>query len=242
MRIVFLSDLHANFPALCRALDWAQRQRADRVICAGDIVGDGPHPTEVIRLLAEQQIEAILGNADRKVLELLESPKKLERRLKKRAHAGSAWTALAMGERERAWLAGLPAERHLSVEGVDIRVVHGSPLSDTDYVFPSITPAALAAKLGDERPALLVCGHSHIPFTRRIADVRVVNCGSVGRPIDGDPRGSGALCELPGDGRLRCRIGRFAYPVESVITDLEARRARGPSPGEYRAGIKLKDR
>ena len=241
MRIVFLSDIHANFPALCRALDWAQRNRADRVICAGDIVGDGPHPTEVIRLLAEQNVEAVLGNLDRKVLALLQAPKKLERRLKKKAHAVSAWTALAMGKTERAWLAGLPPEIRFAVDGATVRVVHGSPAADTDYIFPSITPSALAAKLGADRPAVLVCGHSHIPFTRQIAGVRVVNCGSVGRPVDGDPRGAVALCEFSGDGRLRCRIARFDYPVDAVIADLEARRVRGARPVEYRTGVKIKD-
>jgi putative phosphoesterase len=241
MRIAFLSDIHANFPALCRALDWAQRNRADRVICAGDLVGDGPHPTEVIRLVVEQKIEAILGNADRKVLALLQAPKKLERRLKKKAHAASAWTALAMGNSERAWLAGLPSEMRFTVEGAPVWVVHGSPVSDTDYIFPSLTPSALAAKLGADRPAVLVCGHSHIPFTRTIAGVRVVNCGSVGRPVDGDPRGAVALCEFFGDGRLRCRIIRLGYPVDAVIADLEARRVRGPRPVEYRTGVKIKD-
>ena len=238
MRVALLSDIHANFPALCMALEWAQRNRADRVICAGDIVGHGPHPTEVVRLLAEQGVEAILGNVDRKVLALLESPKKLKKHLEKKAHGPAAWAALALGEAERAWLAALPAELRFEVGGADVWVVHGSPLSDTDFVYPSITPRALAAKLGEVRPRVLVCGHSHVPFTREIAGIRVVNCGSAGRPVDGDPRGALALCDFPGGGRVRCRITRFAYPVESVITDIEVRGAKGILPQDYRTGTK----
>jgi putative phosphoesterase len=241
MRVVFLSDIHANFPALCRALEWAQRHRADRVICAGDIVGHGPHPTEVVRLLVEQQVEAILGNLDRKVLALLENPKKLQKRLDKKAHAPAAWAALALGDAERAWLGRLPAQLRFAAEGVDIQVVHGSPLSDTDYILPSITAQALAAKLGRARPHLLVCGHSHIPFTRRIAGVRVVNCGSVGRPVDGDARGALASCEFPGRGQVTCRIVRFAYPVEPLLEDLRTRGATGVVAEEYRTGIAAKD-
>ena len=90
MRVVFISDIHANFPALCRALEWAQRHRADRIVCAGDLVGHGPHPTEVVRLLIEQGVDSILGNVDRKVLGLIERPKKLQKRLKKRSHAPAA--------------------------------------------------------------------------------------------------------------------------------------------------------
>ncbi len=241
MRLVFLSDIHANFPALCRALDWAERHRADRVVCAGDCVGHGPHPTEVVRLLMEQQIETILGNVDRKVLDLLQTPKKLKKRLEKKAHAPAAWAALALGEAERAWLAGLPKELRFRAGDADVWVVHGSPLSDTDYIFPSITSRALAAKLGEDRPQILVCGHSHIPFTRSVAGVRVVNCGSVGRPVDGDPRGALALCDFSGDGQVTCRIARFAYPLDTVIADLQARGAKGIGPQEYRTATKAKE-
>ncbi len=241
MRVVFFSDIHANFPALCRALEWAQRQRADRLICAGDIVGHGPHPTEVVRLLMEQEVPTILGNVDRKVLALLETPKKLEKYLEKRAHAPAAWAALSLGEAERAWLAVRPTEYRFSAGDADVWVVHGSPLSDTDYIYPSITPRGLAAKLRGELPRVLVCGHTHVPVAREISGVRIVNCGSVGRPVDGDPRGALALCELPGQGQVRCRIVRFAYPVEPVVGDLEARGGKGSLPQDYRTGTRVGD-
>ena len=240
MRVGFLSDIHGNFPALCRALEVVRRNRADRVVCAGDIVGHGPHPTEVVRLLVEQRVEAIRGNVDRKVLGLLQTPRKLQKRLEKKTQAPAAWAALALGEPERAWLNGLPTELRFTAGGADIWVVHGSPLSDIDYIYPSITAPALSAKLGEARPRVLVCGHTHIPFTKRVAGVRVVNCGSVGRPLDGDPRGALALCDLPGNAEVHCRIVRFAYSVDSVIADLQARGAKGIGPQDYRTGTKTK--
>jgi predicted phosphodiesterase len=142
---------------------------------------------------------------------------------------------------ERAWLAALPKELRLSANGADVWVVHGSPLSDTDYIYPSLTAQALGVKLGEVRPRVLVCGHSHVPFTKEIAGVRVVNCGSIGRPVDGDSRGALALCDFPGKGKVHCRIVRFAYPVEPVIADLEARGAKGSLPQDYRTGTRSKD-
>ena len=241
MRIAFFSDIHGNFPALCRALELARRKRVDRLICAGDLVGHGPHPTEVIRLLVEQKIDSILGNVDRKVLSLLHAPNKLKRRLKKRASASAAWAALALGDAERAWLEGLPRQIRFSAGGIDVLVVHGSPLSDADYIYPSITREALHAKLKADRPGLLVCGHSHIPFTKLVGGVRVVNCGSVGRPVDGDPRGALAVCDFSRSGEMHCRILRFPYPVESLVADLQARGAKGIQPEEYHTGTKTKD-
>jgi putative phosphoesterase len=240
VRLAFVSDIHANFPALCEALERARRWGAERVVCAGDVVGGGPHPTEVVRLLMETGVETVCGNVDRKVASLAGRPRKRARLAGKKGRAAEAWAAGHLGERELAWLAALPDSLRFEEEGVDVWVVHGSPLGDTDYIYPSITPQALRAKLGSLRPHLLVCGHSHIPFARRVAGMQVVNCGSAGKPIDGDPRGALALAELGPAGRVACRIARFAYPVDRVARDIEERRAKGASPEEFIRAVKGK--
>ena len=242
MVIAFLSDIHANFPALCEALGAARRAGAERVVCAGDLVGVGPHPTEVVRLLMETGAEAVRGNMDRRVLALAGKPEKKLRRPAKRERAAGAWAALHLKARERAWLASLPSSLRFEAGGVDVWVVHGSPLGDTDYIYPSLTPQGLRAKLGEERPGLLVCGHSHIPFARRVAGVHVLNCGSVGKPVDGDPRGSFALADLGPRGRVRCRIVRFSYSTERLVRDLVERGAQGADPEEFlRAAKRAKE-
>jgi predicted phosphodiesterase len=236
VRVAFLSDVHANLPALCRALESARRNSAEALFCAGDLVGGGPHPTEVVRLLMECEIPCILGNVDRKVLSLGRDAKPLRRRIREGRGAAVAWTALSLGEEERAWLASLSTELRLTLGGTDAWIVHGSPLSDEDYLFPSLTARALGPRLKGERPGLLVCGHTHIPFARAVGAVRVVNCGSVGRPIDGDPRGSYALCDFGEGGRVRSRIVRFTYPVEALVADLESRGVPKGHPALYRTG------
>lgn len=241
MKVAFISDIHANFPALCKAIESARRNGARKIFCAGDIVGFGPHPTEVIRLLIEEKVASVSGNVDRKVLGAPRSAKKLRKRLGGGASkASEAWAALNLGLAEKAWLSALPASLRLPIGTADVWIVHGSPLSDQDYVYPSITERGLAAKLGGEKPSLLVCGHSHIPFSRTIGGVRVVNCGSVGRPVDGDPRGSYALCDI-GRGRIRCRIVRFAYPVHATVADLVSRKAPSARGEEYVRGVKPKE-
>jgi len=238
MKIALLSDIHANFPALCVALEHASAAGADRVLCAGDLVGGGPHPTEVIRLLMEQRLPAVAGNVDRKVCALASDPKRLRRASHHRKRAPLAWTAKVLGPAELNWMTALPGSLRLSAGGAEILLVHGSPLADTDYIFPSITEPALLAKLGAERPELLACGHSHIPFVRTVAGVLVVNSGSVGRPVDGDPRGSYALVELREGAPPRARIVRFSYPVDSVVADLRKRRVPRAMPEDLVRGVR----
>jgi putative phosphoesterase len=239
LKVVFLSDIHSNFPALCRALEKAQRLGASRIVVAGDVVGAGPHPVEVIRRLMQQEIPAIAGNVDRKVLQAGGRHRDLKEQLRDRKNGHLAWTALQLGKAEREWLEALPPELTVEVGGAEVLVVHGSPQGDTDYIYPSITRQALLSKLEGRRPAVLVCGHSHVPFRRTVAGVRVLNCGSVGRPVDGDPRGTFGMVDSS-EGGIRTRIVRFAYPVDHVTMDLESRRVPGAKPDEYRAGIKKK--
>ncbi len=238
MRVAFLSDVHANLPALWGALEDARRRGARTVVAAGDLVVGGPHPVEVLRLLRERKVASARGNMDRRVVELLARPGKLARKAEGGKWAAAAWTALQLGGTERDHLAALPHELRLTFGGAAVLITHGSPAGDEDYVFPSLTPAALAAKLGAERPAVLVCGHSHVPFARKMAGCWVVNCGSVGKPVDGDPRGSYALADFPGRGVVRARIVRFAYPVEEPAADLKRRRAPGFTARELRDGVK----
>ncbi len=240
MKIAFIADVHANFPALCAALETAARLGAGTVVAAGDLVGSGPHPVEVVRLLRQRGVRAIRGNVDRKVLELLASGKKLKGRLERKRSGHLAWTALQLGEAERTWLAELPDRLDLSLAGVAVRVVHGSARSDEEYVFPSVTARALVAMAGEPKPAVLVCGHSHIPFTRRVGGVRVVNCGSVGRPVDGDPRGALAVVDFAAAPAVRAKIIRFAYPVAETARDCAVRGVPGAVPEELELGIKRK--
>lgn len=242
MRVAFLSDIHGNLPALRAALRAAFQHGAQQLAVAGDVVGEGPFPNEVVGLLAEHGVPAVRGNVDRRVLALEEPPHKLQKRLRradgKRRKRLDAWTALQLGTEERAWLAALPPERELDYEGHRVRLLHGSPLGDTDYVYPSLTTTALRAKLGDDRPEVLVCGHSHIPFVARLQGVLVVNCGSVGRPADGDPRGSFALVDFAGPDAPGGVIVRFVYPVAELTRALAERAVPGVDPAEFEQGVK----
>ncbi|MFH1148623.1 MAG: metallophosphoesterase family protein, partial [Pseudomonadota bacterium] len=88
-------------------------------------------------------------------------------------------------------------------------------------IYSSITEQGLGRKLGDAHPGVLVCGHTHIPFVRRVGGILVLNCGSVGYPIDGDPRPSYALVDTGKDVVSRGRIVRFDYDRDRTITALK---------------------
>lgn len=65
MRLLLLSDLHANLTALEAVLRHAERQGWERALFLGDAVGYYPDPEAVITRLRELPLEAaLLGNHD----------------------------------------------------------------------------------------------------------------------------------------------------------------------------------
>ncbi|HEX2979100.1 MAG TPA: metallophosphoesterase family protein [Anaerolineaceae bacterium] len=68
---------------------------------------------------------------------------------------------------------------------------------------------------------LVLCGHSHLPFVRKVAGVTFVNTGSVGRPDDGDPRACYALLSLE-PGWMEVVHHRVSYDVQRAAAAIRA--------------------
>ena len=222
MLMAFVSDIHGNLPALEAAVADAKARGAGQVVCAGDMTGYGPFPDGVCRFLKERRIPAIMGNYDQKVIEVAKQGRAAAARMKQKKRKILLWTAAHLGDQSRRYLASLPEHfaRRLS-GGHKLLVVHGSPVSIEDAIYPSITRRGLGAKSGDQRPDILVCGHTHIPFVKRIGGTLVVNCGSAGQPVDGDPRPAYALVQAQAGARPRGRIVRFDYDPHRTIAALQ---------------------
>ena len=76
---------------------------------------------------------------------------------------------------------------------------------------------------------VLVFGHTHKPWIHPHGDVLFVNCGSVGKPKDGDPRAAFGLLELDAQGAVRATVERVPYDAAAVSLELLA----AGLPGEY---------
>lgn len=237
MRLALISDLHAHLPALDAVLADAEAQGADRIVCLGDVIDMGPEPNAVCERLRERGIPTLTGNHD----PLDEHP------TFPLLAAIEAWTADVLDPDHRAWLDGLPFERHLVLDGVRVWCVHGSPVSNTDQILPDTPPAQLDAWCGDTPHDLLAAGHTHVPCVRRVSGRWVVNAGSVSQPFarafDGTtppvvlPWAEYALVDLDGgrgaDGVRNARIRRVTYDLSAY--EAACRRGGFPDPDAWLA-------
>lgn len=181
MRYALVADIHSNLSALRAVLEDIDEQGIDLVVCAGDIVGYGPEPNEVVRELRKRDVIAIQGNHERALVQLNTEG------MNPQASAAIWWTAKRIGEDELYYLRQLKPRALLNLAGIPTGLFHGSPRNDDEYIYEEDASAEL---LDAGRCSLLITGHTHVPYAVVLPEGALVNPGAVGQPRDGDPRAS----------------------------------------------------
>lgn len=221
MRLLVISDIHANLAALETVLADAAGQ-FDRIWCLGDLIGYGPDPNECVALLREYDHISLSGNHDWAVLEKLPIAE-----FNPEAQYAIRWTQEALSADTRAYLDALPAKMEVG----QFTLAHASPRQPIwEYILQASTAAANFAHFAT--PYCLV-GHTHTPAVFEYVDDRtvngyapvysqpllldenryIINPGSVGQPRDADERAAYAMLDLE---EMTWEFRRVAYPVEDT--------------------------
>jgi putative phosphoesterase len=228
--VAVITDIHSNLPALEAALQRIDELGIQPVYCGGDLVGYGPQPNEVCALIEARGIPTIYGNYDYAIGRDLTDcgcayVDQHDRELGQRS---VEWTLAHTNADAKAFMRGLPFDLRFAVGAAHVHLVHGSPRKVNEYLFED-KPARLYERLARAEDAgTLVFGHTHKPWIHEYGGVLFVNCGSVGKPKDGDPRGAFAVLEADGD-RVAARIERFDYDADAVAREVAA----SGLPAEY---------
>lgn len=177
IHIGVISDIHAELPALQRALDLFDKFGIDRVVCAGDLVEKGSQGDAVVRLIEQRAIPTVMGNHDAFAAEN-------QRWLLKHADPNhSNYPRLLQGmlsDEAHRFLGGLPQTVTLDVAGQRILMAHGTPARNDEYLFFH-SPDARYRQLIREHPAsVIIVGHTHEPMLVRVRpSTWIINPGSV---------------------------------------------------------------
>lgn len=225
--IAILSDLHGNLEATAAVLADIDAHRTEEVLCLGDLVGYGANPNEVIDLIRLRQIPTIMGNYDDGVGFDRDDCGCAYRDAQERERGQQSlmWTRSVVSPDRKEYLQTFPAELRRAVHGVRIRLVHGSPRRMNEYLFADRDPKSLARIATGADCDVLVFGHTHVPWTRQIEGVQLINTGSVGKPKDGNPEAGWVLLTVDPDGTVTSTLHRVPYDV--AITASAIRSADG---------------
>lgn len=212
MRILLLSDIHANLEALDACL--AAAPSHDLIVNLGDIVGYGASPNEVTERSRELGKVFVRGNHDKAATGLMD----LED-FNPMASAAAIWTRDQLTAQNLQWLRELPHGPVSLPDNPDIQIVHGSPNDEDEYV---VSLGDALAPLITLNTPLIFFGHTHlqggffangssadgfrpeyrtvgqpesVPLQLKETARYLINPGSVGQPRDGDWRAAFALYE-----------------------------------------------
>jgi putative phosphoesterase len=219
MRLAVVSDIHGNLTALEAVAADVERRGVDHVVHGGDVALIGARPAEVIDRLAELGWPGILGNTDELLwrpgqfaLQLRAAPR-LEPLLRMLFENYAPATLERIGEARLELLRELPESRVVA----NVGLVHASPGDLWRAPMPTASDEELITTYEPVGSEIVVYGHVHRPFVRRLGERTVANAGSVGLPFDGDPRASYLLIE-----DHQAEVIRVEYVIEVEVTALRA--------------------
>lgn len=182
-RVAVLADIHGNLPAL-EAVDRDLDQfSVDQVVVAGDVINWGPHSRQVLELVAQRGWPVIRGNHEFYLLDY-GTPRAPAEWQDSSQYPLLPWLRNQLAGPWHTLIAAWPDSITLRFpDAPPVRVVHGSPRSPWEAIYPhSSGEAAEEALRIDE--SILVAAHTHLPMDRRIGGARIMNPGSVGVPLD----------------------------------------------------------
>jgi len=195
MKILLISDIHANYPALEAVGGHDAASGCDMVCNCGDSTVYAPFPNETIEWLQTHKAISILGNTDRKVIKLAKG-KKFKKPSKPEKRIMYTWTHEILTKKNINYLKSLRKKNAFKVQGVKVGLFHGSPADPDEFLFPD-TPESRFIDLAQKAGQDVICfGHSHTPFHKNINGVHFINPGSVGRMFDGNPAASFAVLKI----------------------------------------------
>ncbi len=216
-RLAVISDIHGNLPALQTIAQELKGVTLEGWIVAGDLV-TGPQQNEVLQLLQTIGCWTVLGNNDEYML-------RHERGIAPEYHYTRRQFDLVRASFRRLdrasldFLRTLPTERIVHLPGTDpIRVVHGSPGSISELVFPDRDPSRLEQILSQIDEPVLICGHTHLPWIERRNGKLALNPGAVCGGLNGISGAQYAIMEWRLD-HWEAELKVASYDL-SVIEDL----------------------
>ncbi len=209
MKILIVSDLHANLEAV-RSLPTDY----DELWVLGDLVNYGPNPAEVIAFVQEHATVVVRGNHDDAIG--YDRDPECSAPFRRMAEETARFTRSAVNKQQRDFLRALPLTAERVIGGVRFFLCHATPADPLHDYRPS------ESELWDNDASagffdVLLSGHTHIAFCRRVDARLVANPGSVGQSKQAGGRAHYAFWQ---DGELR--LESVEFPVEETAAKVSA--------------------
>lgn len=220
MRLAVFSDVHGNLAALEAVLADISEQRADRLVCLGDLAYNGPWPGECVAAVRDAGALCVHGNTDRAVLR---AAGRLDdgRPIAAEDRLTLDWHVARLGTADLDFLASLRRNEQLGADGIRMLFVHASVKDVTRAIRAGDTTDTLIRLMDDAECDWIFLGHTHVPCLFQLDGRRIINTGAVSRSLDGNGRPSYVIVDTRTGGVCFRRVD---YDIDRTLS---AARERG---------------
>jgi len=187
MKIAIISDIHANLQALQATLKDIEKRNVDQIICLGDTISKGIHPTECLELVRSKCEIVLRGNCDRHFSTKHDNIDEMTEIERNRI----IWNQKILSEKDREYLYNLPFCHEFYMSGSLVRLFHATPEADNKAI---VSEDSIDNKLKMFYPTektisqyiadVVIYGHIHHPYMDKLYNKTIINVGSVGNSFD----------------------------------------------------------
>ena len=181
----------------------------------------GPNPDETIdkikELLSNEKIELVQGNTDEYLS--LNSDEMYEKIKSTNPIMAEAYNydRKIIKKENLEFLKTLPAQKEIEIFGIKILLVHGSPRSNSENIFPEMPLEKIEEMIQGVDADLIFCGHTHQPCGYQTNTKQtVVNVGSVGRPLNESPKACYLVLDITDEGEFYVEHKLINYDKEKA--------------------------
>lgn len=183
MLIAAVADIHGNLPAFEAVLDHISRQHVDHIVIVGDIVLGAPDDAACWNLARKLNCPIVRGNTDRFVAQY--GTPEADPKWNTEQFAPLRWAVQQFSDEERRAIGDLPLTYRIP-EISDLLFFHANPYNDLDDIKAYTLESQLREMFNGISGRFFVRGHNHVPQVRLWDERVIVNCGSIGLPIEGN--------------------------------------------------------
>ncbi len=219
MKLALLGDIHSNYKALERCLDYCEEKGVDGYLFLGDYISDCPHPAKTLELIRSiclrYPYRMIRGNRESYQLMHHASPTEDWSYC---ANTGSLlYTYENLNLEDLNLFRECEISQLVSLEGYpEFTICHGSPSSDRELLH--IGSELAKQRLMQAETELLICAHTHIQGQFDYCGKTLINPGSVGIAVGVAGQAQFAILHGDPDG-WRAEFLSLDYDLDQLLKE-----------------------
>lgn len=218
--IAVLSDIHGNYIALQRCLDYAIDRGVDTFLFLGDYLGELAYPQKTMDIVYSLKDQYpcffVKGNKEEYWINYEKEPKGWK---EYDSTTGSLYyTYYNLREEDLQFFKSLSFKEELAFDGLPpMTICHGSPRKVNEKLLPNNENTFLIME--ENASDYILCGHTHIQGKIERYGKVVLNAGSVGVPMYSNGKTQFMIGKGMQD-RWDYEFISLEYDIENVIADL----------------------